>query len=95
MIWNLDFIWLAILVGCVSILGFILALALDAIMQRDGFGPIGNTFVVTGGFFLTIFGFNFFGYRMNDIQYATMAGLGGAFVSVAVLAVAKALLNRL
>ncbi len=95
MIWNLEPIWLTILIGCVAIIGFILAMALDAIMQRDGFGPIGNTVVVTGGFFLTIAGFNFFGYRMDDIQYATMAGLAGAFISVAVLAFAKAMLNRL
>jgi hypothetical protein len=95
MIWNLDIVWLSILISCVTIIGFIFALALDAIMRRDGFGPVGNTFVLTGGFFLTIFAFNMMGHRMNDLHYAAVAGLVGAFVCVVVLAIGKALLNRL
>jgi hypothetical protein len=37
MIWNLDYSWLTLMVACVGILAFILALALDAaIWTLDG-----------------------------------------------------------
>jgi hypothetical protein len=95
MIWNLGFGWLVLMAGCVSILAFMLALGLDALMGREGFGPVGNAFVLTGGFFLSIFVFNSFGYNLADMKWGAAAGIGGAFVCMTTLALTKGLLSRL
>jgi fluoride ion exporter CrcB/FEX len=95
MIWNLAFGWLVMMVACVTILAFILAMALDALMGREGFGPVGNAFVLTGGFFLAIFLANTLDYNLADMTLGAIVGVCGAFVTLASLAVAKGLLNRL
>jgi hypothetical protein len=95
MIWNLPFGWLMLTIGCVTILAFILSMGLDAVMGREGFGPVGNAFVLTSGFFLAIFIFNSFGYNLADMKWAAGAGLLGAFASMTLLAIGKGLLNRL
>ena len=94
MIWNLGFGWLVLMIGCVAILAFILAMALDALMGRDGFGPVGNAVVLTSGFFLSIFLFNSFGYNLADMKWGAGAGVLGAFVAITSLATFKGLLNR-
>lgn len=94
MIWNLGFGWLALMIGCVTILAFILAMALDALMGRDGFGPVGNAVVLTAGFFLSIYLFNTFGYNLADMKWGAGAGVLGAFVAISSLATLKGLLNR-
>ncbi|MGY6708044.1 MAG: hypothetical protein ACXIVF_06920 [Rhizobiaceae bacterium] len=94
MIWNLGFGWLTLMIGCVTILAFILAMALDALMGRESFGPVGNAFVLTGSFFLSIYLFNIFGYNLSDMKWGAGAGVLGAFVGISSLAVVKGLLNR-
>jgi sterol desaturase/sphingolipid hydroxylase (fatty acid hydroxylase superfamily) len=95
MIWNLAFWWLVLMVSCVSILAFILAMGLNALMGREGFGPVGNAVVLTGGFFLAIFAANTLGYELADMTRGAIVGISGAFVSLVSMAVAKGLLNRL
>jgi hypothetical protein len=95
MLWNMDQMWLLMAVTVVAILGFIVALALDAIMGREGFGPLGNMAVITAGFFLGIFVANYFGVRLNDMTRAAVTGVGGAFVSLFVLAAIKGAMDRL
>lgn len=79
----------------VGILSFIVSMALHAIMGEDGFGAIGNSVIITGGFFLTVFMANNLGYRLPDVTAAVVVGLSGAFGGLAVLAVLKAGLGRL
>lgn len=95
MLWNLSFIWLCMAVVSVAILSFLLGLCMDAVMGADGFGPIGNTVVLVAGFFLTISLYNHFGHKFADLRIGTTYGLGGAFVTVAVLAGLKAIGSRL
>lgn len=82
--------WLVMAVAVVGILSFILGMALDKLMGGDGFGPVGNMIVVTGGFFLSIFGANLYGYHFHDLKIAVATGLVGAFVLLGVLSLLKA-----
>lgn len=95
MLWNLDISWLLMAVAVVAMLSYIFGLALDGVMGSDGFGPLGNMVIVTAGFFLGIFAANSYGIILHDLRSATGAGLGGAFLSLGVLACCKAGLNRL
>ena len=95
MLWNLGSEWLLMAFAGVGIMSFILAMALNAIMGEDGFGPVGNAVFITAGFFLSIFIANNFGFRLGDLKMAIAMGLAGAFACLTVLAVLKAALNRL
>lgn len=95
MVWNLGTDWLLMAVAVVSILSFIVAMGLHAIMGDDGFGATGNAVIITAGFFLGIFAANSFGYRLVDLKIAVATGLVGAFACLAALAALKAALNRL
>lgn len=95
MLWNLDFSWLMMAVAIVAMLSYMFGLALDGVMGSDGFGPLGNTVIVTAGFFLGIFAANSYGITLRDLTLAIGAGLGGAFLSLGLLAGCKAGLNRL
>ena len=95
MVWNLDPGWLLLAVAIVGILAFIMAMALHAVMGDDGFGAIGNSLIITSGFFLTVFMANNFGYRLADVTTAVSVGLAGAFGCLAGLALLKAGLARL
>lgn len=95
MIWNLDTSWLMMAIAVVSMLSFLLGLAVDGVMSEDGFGSIGNTMIIIAGFFLAIFVANIYGYHLKDMKLAVAIGLGGAFVALSTLAFAKAVLARL
>ena len=81
-------------IAVVSILSFLLGMALDGVMREDGFGAVGNTVIITTGFFIGIFLANSYGIYLKDLKLAIAAGLGGAFVSLATLAVSKSVLAR-
>jgi hypothetical protein len=95
MLWNLDPSWLLMAVTVVALLSYLFGLALDGVMGGEGFGPLGNTVIITAGFFLGIFAANSYGYRLHDMTMASGAGLVGAFFSLSLLAAIKAGLNRL
>jgi hypothetical protein len=95
MLANLDITWLLTAIVVVAIFSFIFGMALDSLMGGDGFGPLGNMVVVTGGFFLGIFLANLYGIRFYDLKTAVGAGLIGAFVSLGVLSFLKAQFGRM
>ena len=95
MIWNLDYSWLMMAFAIVSILSFFLGMALDGVMGDDGFGAVGNTVIITTGFFLGIFLANTYGIYLRDLKLAISAGLCGAFLTLATLAISKSVLARL
>jgi hypothetical protein len=95
MLSHLDPVWLALAFAMVAILAFILGLALDALMDDDGFGPVGNMVLMTGGFFATIVGANYRGISFVDLAQATAAGMVGAFACLSLFALLKAGLARL
>ncbi|APH73929.1 hypothetical protein [Aquibium oceanicum] len=94
MIWNLSPWWLFLAVATVSILSFIFALGLNAIIGRDGFGPYGTMGIVTGGFFASIYGVNYYGVRLYQLQEAVFAGVVGAFIILMTLLLLKAAVSR-
>ena len=94
MIWSLDTGWLMMAVAVVAVLAFFFGAALDAIMREDGFGPTGNMILFTVGFFIAVIVANTYGISLRDLKLAVAWGLGGAFALVAVLALAKAGLQR-
>jgi hypothetical protein len=94
MLWNVGTGWLVLAITVVVILSFILALGLDAVMGKDGFGATGNLIIISTGFFMGILVANMLGYRLADLSAATMTGLAGAFVSLFTLASLKLILNR-
>jgi hypothetical protein len=95
MLMNLDPTWMMMAFAVVAILSFIFGMALDSLLGAEGFGPIGNTVVVTAGFFLGIFVANLYGIHFHDMKMAVATGLVGAFACLGGLAVIKAGLARL
>ncbi len=95
MIWNLDYEWLLMAVAIVSMLSFFLGMALDGVMEEDGFGAVGNTVIITVGFFLGIFIANTYGIYLRDLKLAITAGLCGSFITLATLAISKSVLAKL
>ncbi len=82
-------------IATVSILSFFLGMALDGVMGKDGFGAVGNTVVITTGFFLGIFVANSYGIYLKDLKLAITAGLCGALICLATLAISKSVLARI
>lgn len=95
MLMKLDTSWLLMAVATVAMLSYMISLGLDALMKGDGFGPIGNAVLITGGFFLSIYVGNWRGVRFDSLPEATMVGVGGAFGLLLVLTLAKAMLARM
>lgn len=94
MIWNLDPQWLLIAFACVGILSFMLGLALDGIMGKDGFGAVMNAVIITGSFFGTIYLCNMMGISLRRLEVAVPYGLTGSFAVFSFLALVKAGLSR-
>jgi hypothetical protein len=95
MLWNLDASWLMMAIATVAVLSYFFGSALDALMREDGFGAFGNAFIISSGFFLTILGANQQGYNLRELHFAVFVGLFGAFLVLATLTLAKALIARL
>lgn len=95
MLWNLGAFWLTMAIVVVVIFSFFLGSAIDALMREDGFGATGNMTIIAVGFFLAIMVANSQGYNLRDLHQAIAVGLGGSFVCLASLTLAKALVLRL
>ena len=94
MLWNLQSDSLMMVIVMVAMPAFLFGLILDAVMKSDGFGALGNMVVLTTGFFLGILSFNHYGFRFDDVTFATATGLFGAFTAIFALALIKASLLR-
>ncbi|MCR5856495.1 hypothetical protein [Mesorhizobium sp. J428] len=94
MLSSLDTSSLVFAIAIVAILSLMLGMALDGLMQDDGFGPFGNMIVITAGFFLGIFAANRWGIRFGALEIAVATGLGGAFLALLLLSLAKAGIER-
>jgi hypothetical protein len=94
MLSSLDTSSLIFAIAIVAILSLMLGMALDGVMQDDGFGPFGNMIVITVGFFLGIFAANRWGIRFGELEIAVATGLGGAFLALLLLSLPKAGIER-
>lgn len=79
MIWNVDPAWLALAVGVVAGISYMLALLMEPNIGSEGFGAFGNAALITLGFFLGIYCANHYGISVKALKYALMIGLCGSF----------------
>lgn len=94
MIWNLPGGWMFMAIVVVTMFSYILGYLLDRIMEKDGFGPSGNMFVIAGGFFTAIYVYNRLGNHVTNLREAVLVGLAGGFVFLATLSLGRAMLYR-
>lgn len=94
MLSSLDTSSLLSAIAFVAIVSLMLGTVLDGVMQDEGFGPFGNMIIITAGFFLGIFAANRWGIRFTELEVAVATGLGGAFVALLTLSLAKAGIER-
>lgn len=94
MIWKIDPFWLFFSFMLVTMLSYLFGYFLDRILNRDGFGPVGNMIFLVAGFFGSIYFSNLYGIRFWNVQVAVAAGLAGSFAMLTVFYVLKALFYR-
>ena len=59
------------------------------------FGIFGNMIIIAAGFFIGVWVSRYIGYPVGNFRFGVVVGLTGSFVSLLVLTILKALLNRL
>lgn len=94
MIWELDTNWMLFAIAAVAAIAYMLALLLEAVLGGQGYGPFGNAFLITAGFFGAIYLANRQGIDLSEVGKATAFGLVGAFVVLFVMVLLRMLLRR-
>jgi hypothetical protein len=95
MLAKLSFFWLSIAVIVVGVLSYFVALTIDGVFGKDGFGTIGNMVVLTAGFFGGIIVYEAAGYYLTNFQVSTYVGVGGALLTFVTLAFFKLILDKI
>ena len=95
MLGKLSFYWLSFAVITVGVLSYFIALTIDGIFGKDGFGTIGNMVVLTAGFFGGIMVYERAGYYLTNFQISTFVGVGGALLTFMTLAFLKLILDKI
>lgn len=91
---KLDFAYLLLALAVIGMLSFLIGNAINNILKQDAYGVIGNTLIMASGFIITVEYAPRFGLRVNALDEAVFAGLGGAFAILLVLSVGKMVSNR-
>jgi hypothetical protein len=78
----------------VAILSFFIANTMDGVLGQDGFGVLGNQAIIMSGVYLGFVVAKYYHVSVNNFTQMAVAGLVGAFVSLLVLSVSKAILSR-
>jgi hypothetical protein len=92
---KLSFYWLSFAVITVGVISYFVALTIDGVFGKDGFGTIGNMVVLTLGFFGGMVGYEWIGYSLSSFQVSTYVGVGGALLTFMTLAFCKLILDRI
>lgn len=79
----------------VAVISVVFGSILNAILQEDGFGPVGNALILLVGFYISVVVAKSQGLPMRDITLAMATGLGGGFACFALLALLKGGITRL
>jgi hypothetical protein len=87
--------WLAFAVITVGVISYFVALTIDGVFGKDGFGTIGNMIVLTAGFFGGIIAYERAGYYLSNFQVSTFVGVGGALLTFMTLAFVKVIIDKL
>lgn len=94
MLMYLDTSTMLFVVAVVAMISLLLGMVLNAILESDGFGAVGNAVIAGSGFMLGMYVANRYGFRLTDLPATTGLGLAGAFSCVALLAMLKAGFSR-
>lgn len=92
---KLSIFWLGFAVVAVAVISYFVALTIDGVFGKDGFGTIGNMVVLTAGFFGGIIAYERLGYYLTNFQISTFVGVGGALLTFMVLALLKLILDKI
>jgi hypothetical protein len=92
---KLSVYWLSFAVITVAVISYFVALTIDGVFGKDGFGTIGNMVVLTTGFFGGIIVYESLGYYLTSFQISTFVGVGGALATFMVMAFLKLILDKL
>ncbi|MGL4405442.1 MAG: hypothetical protein ACRCT6_06755 [Notoacmeibacter sp.] len=95
MLAKLTAFWLTMAVTVVAVCSYFVALTVDGVFGKDGFGTIGNMVVLTAGFFGGIAVYERLGYYMHTLQTATLVGIGSALLTFITLALLKLILDKI
>jgi hypothetical protein len=94
MLMKLSGFWLGMAIICVGVGSYFIALTIDGVFGKDGFGTVGNMVVLTAGFFGGIAGYEWMGYNLTNLQYSTFVGVGGALLTFTCLAGFKVIVDK-
>lgn len=94
MLMKLSGFWLGMAVVTVGVSSYFIALTIDGVFGKDGFGTIGNMVVLTVGFFGGITLYEKAGYYLINMQYGTFVGIAGALLTFTTLALLKVILDK-
>jgi hypothetical protein len=95
MLLKIDPFWLIMAITTVGVLSYFVARIIDGVFGRDGFGTLGNMFVLTAGFFGSFIIAEQIRFAIHGLQMATFVGVAGALATFMVLAIAKLAIDRL
>ena len=95
MLSRLPFEWLSFAVIVVAILSYFIALTIDGVFGKDGFGTIGNMVVLTIGFFTGMIIYELLGYQLLNFQHSCFVGVGGALLTFVTLATFKVIIDKI
>jgi hypothetical protein len=91
---KLSAYWLSFAVITVGVISYFVALTIDGVFGKDGFGTIGNMVVLTTGFFGGMIVYEKAGYYLSSFQVSTFVGVGGALFTFMTLAFLKLILDK-
>ena len=94
MLVKLSGFWLGMAIVTVSVCSYFIALTIDGVFGKDGFGTIGNMIVLTTGFFGGLIVFEAAGKYITSMQFATFVGIGGALLTFTLLAMIKVIMDK-
>lgn len=95
MLSKLSAFWLIMAVTTIAVCSYFVALTIDGVFGKDGFGTIGNMIILTAGFFGGIVAYERVGYYLTNLQVATMVGVGGALLTFVTFALLKLIMDKI
>lgn len=87
--------WLSFAVITVGVISYFVALTIDGVFGKDGFGTLGNMVVLTLGFFGGLIIYERAGFYLSNFQVSTFVGLGGALITFMTLAFVKLIFDKI
>ena len=94
MLFHMETHTLLVLGLAIAFCGFFAGAAMDGILEKAGFGPLGNMLILITGAFLGIYVGDMFHFPIATTIADAIAAITGAFASLMLLTFLKSLLSR-